>query len=344
MRRRNSHLQFVSSAASRLVGLLVVTMMVAVAGPQNAHAGFFGFGGPADKWVGLPNGDRMHYTESGSSSGKTLLFVHGFPTSARLYEPLMEQICDGRRSPYRCIAVSHIGFGKSSCPGDGRLVDAPYLADRLEEFIVELDLTDTAVVVHDWGGPTGVAAALRRSDRVSHLVFLNTFLDFNLDNNPLILALNEFVGDFFQRDRLVLELFPSFVSFVMEEFTTRRLGIWTRRDYTVPYRSFFEGRCRAQAGIELFARAGDAPTAALFDEIAEGLSTDWAGRPARFLWATEDILLGPGTGLGQSAHGYMSALVPQAETVLIPDADHYMQEDQPRLIAQEIMQFVPSAQ
>jgi haloalkane dehalogenase len=320
-----------------MVAALAVAVPLSCA---TVHAGLF-TKSPVDHWVELPHGDVMHYTELGKSSGKVLLFVHGFPTSARLYEPIVKEICGGTRPAYRCIAVSLIGFGKSSCPDDGRMVGASYEADRLVEFIDVMGLNDFAIVVHDWGGPTGTTAALRRSEKVSHLVLLDTFMDFGQPGeNDTLLALQQLFGEFFADDRPILELFPEFVELVMQTMTDRWLFLPARLDYSAPYRGGDVARCRAQAGINLFTTANDPENATVFDELAAGLPTTWAGKPARFLWATDDILLGPDAKLGQEAHAYMEALLPQAETHLIFNANHFMQEDQPKVIAGEIVDFV----
>jgi len=52
----------------------------------------------------LPSGDQMHYTATGPEDGKTILFVHGYPTSAYLYRDVVAEVCGPSNSPYR-VAV-----------------------------------------------------------------------------------------------------------------------------------------------------------------------------------------------------------------------------------------------
>ncbi|MEM7436460.1 MAG: alpha/beta fold hydrolase [Myxococcota bacterium] len=287
--------------------------------------------------VTLPGGDVMHYTETGPADGKTILLVHGYPTSAYLYRNVVKEICGDSGTAFRCVAPSHIGFGDSSCPGDGRSVDPGYEADRIEEFIDVLDLQDFALVVHDWGGPIGMAAGLRDSDRMTHLVILNTFLRID---GPILSDLVDIV-DLFNSNgpALIRPIYPDFIKLVMQSLTNDWLGFSVRRNYAAPYREWGGvGTCRLRASLNLFGKSDEAEGVA--QEIEDGLTNDWAGMPTLFLWGEDDPLLGPNTQIGRDAHEQLAALVPQADTIIIEDANHFMQEDQPEEIGREIANFV----
>lgn len=315
-------------------------IIMAIGMPANAGAGILGslFGGSVDRFVRLPNGETMHFSESGNPDGKPVVMVHGWPTSARLYEPVSNELCFSRSSAYRCIAVSLIGFGRSSCPGDGSAVSPSYEVDRLDEFIAAMGLGDFALVVHDWGGPIGVAAALRHSESLSHLVVLNSFLA--AGENPLVAALMGVGGPLVSGGTPLLSaLSPSLVSTVMQQLTSSELSRSTLRDYKRPYQGS-AGACRTQAGLNLFGKATSPESFELYEEIVDGLTGRWSG-PAMFLWAEDDPVLGPNSLIGTEAHEYMEQLLPQAQTQLVPGASHYMHEDQPEAIAQAIADFVP---
>src|SRR5262245_51331942 len=112
---------------------------------------------------------RMHYAETGS--GRPVLFLHGSPTWSYLYRHVMTQLA----SEGRMIAPDLIGFGLSEKPSSstGYTVDAS--ADDLLALVEQLDLRDLVLVVHDWGGPIGMALWLRAPERIRGLVVLNTF-------------------------------------------------------------------------------------------------------------------------------------------------------------------------
>ena len=79
-----------------------------------------------DHYQTLPSGETLHYYHTGNPSGKPILLLHGYPTSATLYRNIITELCPDHSSEYQCIAVSMVGFGKSSCPGDGSMVSPLY--------------------------------------------------------------------------------------------------------------------------------------------------------------------------------------------------------------------------
>ncbi|MEH6592862.1 MAG: alpha/beta fold hydrolase [Halioglobus sp.] len=78
--------------------------------------------------------------------------AHGYPASAYLYRYIIQNLCGDEDTQFRCIAMSHVGFGQPSCPGNGSAVGPLYLAGQLQLFIETMQLDDMALVIHDWGG------------------------------------------------------------------------------------------------------------------------------------------------------------------------------------------------
>jgi haloalkane dehalogenase len=116
-------------------------------------------------------GAVLHYRESepvGEPSGDSVVLVHGFPQSSRMWEPLMTALADaGRRS----IAPDLYGLGD---PGDETPTTFEANLGAFSRFADELELGPVALVVHDWGGFVGLAWACEHPDRVSALVISNT--------------------------------------------------------------------------------------------------------------------------------------------------------------------------
>ncbi|MBY0425448.1 MAG: alpha/beta fold hydrolase, partial [Cytophagales bacterium] len=114
-------------------------------------------------------GQNLHYVDEGK--GKVIVFVHGTPSWSFDFRKLIREL----RKEYRCIAIDHIGFGLS---------DKPEFYDystqnhslTLEKFMLQLDLTDITLVVHDFGGPIGLNYAILHSYRIKQLIVLNTWL------------------------------------------------------------------------------------------------------------------------------------------------------------------------
>ncbi len=143
------------------------------------------------KFIELERGN-MHYIDEGT--GNTILFVHGTPTWSFLYRNFMKDL-----SPqYRTIAIDHIGFGLSekSKEFSGHPRDH---AHNLSEFIQKKDLKQIILVVHAFGGPIGLAAALKHPDRINQVVLFNTWLwetEANQEVQKIDNIINSFLGRF----------------------------------------------------------------------------------------------------------------------------------------------------
>ena len=109
------------------------------------------------KFISLDEG-QMHYVDEGK--GEILLFVHGTPTWSFLYRDFITELS----KDYRCIAVDHLGFGLSEKPlsFDGKPESH---TDNLIVFIEKMGLTNITLVVHDFGGPIGLGAAIQNHEK-----------------------------------------------------------------------------------------------------------------------------------------------------------------------------------
>jgi haloalkane dehalogenase len=114
------------------------------------------------------DGATIHYVDEGN--GPPLLLLHGNPTWSFLYRDVIKGVSDR----YRCIAPDHAGFGLSRAPAGYGFTPEEH-ARVLERFVEQLDLNDVTMMVQDWGGPIGFAAATRHPDRFSAFVIGNTW-------------------------------------------------------------------------------------------------------------------------------------------------------------------------
>ena len=135
-----------------------------------------------DTWSFSPqynhaSGFRMHYVDEGHGS-ETLLLLHGEPTWSYLFR---QQIQTWSKH-YRVIAIDHMGFGKSETPQDRTYWLQDHI-DNLERFVLDLNLDDLTLVMHDFGGPTGMGFAIRHPDLIKRIIsvlqdlFLLAFFD-----------------------------------------------------------------------------------------------------------------------------------------------------------------------
>lgn len=145
-----------------------------------------------DHYLQLSNGLNYHYVDQGK--GDVLLFVHGTPTWSFLYRNFIKVLSGSCRT----IAVDHIGFGLSEKPStfSGHPRDH---AQNLSEFIERKDLSNITLVVHDFGGPIGLGAALQHPKRIKQVVLFNSWLwetQSNEDAQKIDNIVNSFIGRF----------------------------------------------------------------------------------------------------------------------------------------------------
>jgi pimeloyl-ACP methyl ester carboxylesterase len=120
------------------------------------------------KFLDLNGKDYLHYRDEGH--GEVILAIHGNPTWSYFYHSLFDQFKDR----YRVIAPDHLGMGLSS---RAPITDKMYLqnhVDHLVYLIDRLDLHNIHLVVHDWGGPIGLLALLKRQERFKSVTITNT--------------------------------------------------------------------------------------------------------------------------------------------------------------------------
>lgn len=118
-------------------------------------------------------GKQMAYHESGN--GRTVLFLHGNPTSSYLWRNIIPFAADLGR----CIAPDLIGHGDSDKlddlgPGSYTFAEHRLFLDALLE---ALNIGDNVVLVlHDWGSALGFDWANRHRDRVAGIVFMEAIV------------------------------------------------------------------------------------------------------------------------------------------------------------------------
>src|SRR5262245_33791334 len=113
------------------------------------------------------DGLSIFYRVAGPKCAPTLLLLHGFPSSSRMFEPLFARLA-GR---YQLVAPDYPGFGHSDWPD---LRHFTYTFDRYAEIITHfteaLGLSRYTLYMHDYGGPVGFRMALAHPDRIEALI------------------------------------------------------------------------------------------------------------------------------------------------------------------------------
>jgi pimeloyl-ACP methyl ester carboxylesterase len=111
---------------------------------------------------------NIHLIDEGQ--GIPVLLLHGNPDSSEVWTAIIPGLSPG----YRCIAPDLPGFGRSNAPRD---IDYSLegMASWVDELVAELGIEEPLhLVVHDIGGPFGLAWAVRHPDKVRSIVIMNT--------------------------------------------------------------------------------------------------------------------------------------------------------------------------
>jgi pimeloyl-ACP methyl ester carboxylesterase len=116
------------------------------------------------------DGLSIFYREAGPIDGPALLLLHGFPSSSRMFEPLMRRLCNR----FRLVAPDYPGFGHSECPS---LEQFTYTFDRyaevIERFAETIGLARYMLYMQDYGGPVGFRMAIAKPQKIDGLIVQN---------------------------------------------------------------------------------------------------------------------------------------------------------------------------
>ncbi|PSN61807.1 epoxide hydrolase [Corynespora cassiicola Philippines] len=117
--------------------------------------------------------EYSYYTTepTAASAGKpALLFTHGWPDSAHLWNDIIAQL---QSLPYRIVAPDLLGYGDTSKPTDPALYAYSLIAQDLQEILQAEDISSVVVIGHDWGAAMAQRFYLHKRNMVVGVVSLN---------------------------------------------------------------------------------------------------------------------------------------------------------------------------
>ncbi len=116
------------------------------------------------------DGVDLAYRDAGPPGAPAVLLLHGFPSSSRMWQPLIDRLAHR----YRMIAPDYPGFGHSAAPAaEDWDYTFDHIADVIEHFTDAIGLDRYSLAVQDYGGPVGLRLATRRPERLQSLVVHN---------------------------------------------------------------------------------------------------------------------------------------------------------------------------
>lgn len=112
----------------------------------------------------------IFYREAGDPTKTPVVLLHGFPSSSHMYRDVLAELGD----EFYLIAPDYPGFGNSEAPSPAEYnYSFDNVADTIDGFLEQRDLTDYVLMIHDYGAPIGFRIATEHPDRVRGFVVMN---------------------------------------------------------------------------------------------------------------------------------------------------------------------------
>jgi pimeloyl-ACP methyl ester carboxylesterase len=113
-------------------------------------------------------GLRIHYTDEGNRSGRTLIFVHGFSASVHAWRPWIDRL----RNDYRLIAIDLPGHGLTEAPAN-YIASLDSNAELVHKLADHAGVAGFVLVGNSMGGAVSLVLALKHPERLDGLVLVD---------------------------------------------------------------------------------------------------------------------------------------------------------------------------
>lgn len=264
------------------------------------------------------NGKNLHYIDEGD--GEIILFVHGTPSWSFDFRKIIKKLS----SEYRCIAIDHIGFGLSDKPKDYDYSTQNH-SKTLENFILQKNLTNITLVVHDFGGPIGLNVAIQHPERIKNLIILNSWL-WSSENDPEYIKLKKILKSpllpFLYRN---LNFSPKFI--LPQSFGDKKLSKSLLAQYTKPFADRTQ-RNGALAFAKSLLHDQD-----WFEELWNSRTTI-SSKKTLFIWGMKDSVIKP-HNLEKFQGGFKNS-----HTIKLESSGHFPQEEESEKVGNAITDFL----
>jgi haloalkane dehalogenase len=273
----------------------------------------------------VPRNEHRIYAREYPGEEPAIILMHGFPDNLHLYDRLVPYLAP----PRRLVTFDFLGWGASDKPGDYSYTAANQEGE-LAAVIKQLALKQVVLVAHDASGPPAIDWALARPEQVAGLILLNTYYC----DMPTL------------RPPEAIFLFSTPLVRVIARFVSQRFGnLIFRNMFWWQVGKFFRDSEVRNEFLPLFYRQFDAipSTRPAFLGLNNDLRPSIRAhgkmisklrefrRPVRIIFGEADPYLNK--GVAQSFH----ELLPTSDLFLLPGARHYVQMDEPELVAQLIL-------
>jgi len=274
----------------------------------------------------ITNGIRMHYVTQGS--GPLIVLLHGFPEfwySWRFQIPFLAE------HGYTVVAPDLRGYNETDKPRKG--YDTATLARDIEGLIKALGQEKAIIAGHDWGGAVAWIFAARYPEMTERLIILNAPhpLAFQREMRTLRQLRKSWYIFFFQ--------LPWLPEYILLRNNANEVGRMLRgaavqktvfpRAVTAKFQQAMNMPGAMTAALNYYRQLMRAPWS-----LAASNNGLLVKAPTLVIWGEQDIALGIEllNGLERWVHNI--------QIQRIPDSGHWVQQEQPELVNQFMLEFL----
>ena len=299
----------------------------------------------------LPHGITLSCRAAGVPGRPVLMFLHGFPEGAFVWDALLEHFALPANGGYRCVAPNLRGFERSSAPVEASAYRPKYLVQDIAALIaLQTQAKDgraggaplACLIAHDWGGAVAWNLANQRPELASRLAIINSphpgsFLR-ELKNNPQQQAASAYMNFLIRPDAeqlLAQDDFRRMWRFLTAGVAGSQQPPWLTEDVKAQYRDLWSrgltGGCNYYRASPLRPARKDDPGVATIDLPRSMLTIDL---PTLLIWGVKDVALLP--ELVDGLEDYVKHLTVKK----VVDASHWIVHEQPQRVIALLNDFL----
>lgn len=272
---------------------------------------------------------RVHHLEAGPRDGAPIILMHGQPTWSFLYRKVAAALAKSGR---RVLAPDLVGFGRSDKPLDRGEHSYAAHVRWMTQWISAQDVRGATLVVHDWGGMIALPILAAHPELFGRLVVLNTSLPDGTDVlRPGYLEKYRAFRD------LILTTPRLKPSLIVAAQTANRLPAEVLAAYDAPYPT--DDLTAGPRMLTSLIPMSPTDPGAEQNRIARERLKAWR-KPVMLAFSEDSDLIHPGQ---RALFQGLFAKAPVWKDTVIPASRHFLQEDQPAMLADLIDAFVASS-